>query len=282
MVHFDNLVMLHIKEIYESLTNVEKSIADFFITNRKLMDFSSKYIASMLYVSEASLSRFAQKCGYKGFREFIYDYQRELKGEKKKQDINELTKSVLNQYQILLDQSLALVNEEQMYRIATMLSEHKRIFAYGKGSSGEAAKEFSMRFMRLGLYIEAITDSHIIKMNSALVDKDVLIIGVSLSADTKEIVTGLQIAKKNGAKILLITANQSTELKKICDEILYVAGFKDLQIGTHISPQFPILVMVDIFYSYFFHHDFYIKSAKHTDTISALYGDLIEEKETGV
>ena len=60
---------------YEMFTVVEKTIADFFISNEKEMDFSSGRMAKMLHVSEASLSRFAKKMGYSGYREFIYNYQ---------------------------------------------------------------------------------------------------------------------------------------------------------------------------------------------------------------
>ena len=64
-----------IESNYDNFTVVEKTIADFFIRNRKRMDFSAKAVAEMLYVSEASLSRFAKKCGYRGYREFVYQYE---------------------------------------------------------------------------------------------------------------------------------------------------------------------------------------------------------------
>ena len=51
---------------YSSLTSVEKIIADFFITEPRISDFSSKRLKEELYVSEASLSRFAKKCGFNG------------------------------------------------------------------------------------------------------------------------------------------------------------------------------------------------------------------------
>ena len=60
-----------IKNAYPKLTSSEQAAADFFLQNREKGDFSSKAVAAKLYVSEASLSRFAQKCGFKGYREFI-------------------------------------------------------------------------------------------------------------------------------------------------------------------------------------------------------------------
>ena len=61
-----------IESYYHTFTPLERTIADFFIHNTEEQDFSSRNISGLLYISEASLSRFAQKCGFHGYREFIY------------------------------------------------------------------------------------------------------------------------------------------------------------------------------------------------------------------
>ena len=63
MSYYRKTIVPNIEAHYENLSAVEKNIADFFISNEEDMDFSSRHISSMLYVSEASLSRFAKKCG---------------------------------------------------------------------------------------------------------------------------------------------------------------------------------------------------------------------------
>ena len=47
-----------IESYYHTFTPLERTIADFFIHNTEEQDFSSKNISGLLYVSEASLSRF--------------------------------------------------------------------------------------------------------------------------------------------------------------------------------------------------------------------------------
>ena len=79
MISFQNETKQTIEASYKKMTAVERSVADFFIGNKDDMDFSSKNISRVLYVSEATLSRFSQKCGYKGYREFIFSYERDLK-----------------------------------------------------------------------------------------------------------------------------------------------------------------------------------------------------------
>ena len=67
MEYYVKSVVPIIESNYDKFTTVERNIADFFIQNRKKVDFSAKSIAERLFVSEASLSRFAKKCGYRGY-----------------------------------------------------------------------------------------------------------------------------------------------------------------------------------------------------------------------
>lgn len=263
-------IKLLMKNTYKDFTAAEKSIADFFIGNDEKVDLSSKRISTALYVSEASLSRFAQKCGFKGYREFAYEYDKYFDESNKFGRFDEVTKTVLSSYQELLDRSFDLVNENQMRHVASMLSESRCVYVYGMGSSGIAAKELKLRFMRTGMLVEAITDSHMIKMNSALVDEDMVIIAITLSGATQEILSGIQIARARGAKIVLMTASEDQSLRQLADEVLTVAGFAGLSKGTSISPQFPILVMMDIFYSYYFNNDEFFNRERHGRTLTAL------------
>ena len=67
---------------YKNFSPAEKKIADFFINNElDDIDLSAKAITQRLYVSEATLSRFAKKSGFKGYRELVFAYKNQ---EKKK------------------------------------------------------------------------------------------------------------------------------------------------------------------------------------------------------
>ena len=75
MEYYVKSVIPIIESNYDKFTTTEKTIADFFIHNQKKMDFSVNHIAELLYTSKATLTRFAQKCGYHGYKEFIYQYE---------------------------------------------------------------------------------------------------------------------------------------------------------------------------------------------------------------
>lgn len=268
MKYYKKTVVPVIESHYENLSSVERNIADFFIANQKEMDFSAKNISALLYVSEASLSRFAQKCGYKGYREFVYNYK-EAFGEGE-QHITGQMRTVFDAYQELLNKSYNLVEEKQLRRVVEIMAEKQRVFVYGKGSSGLAAREMQFRFMRLGMDMDAIDDSHMMRMNSTLVTNQSMVFGFSISGRTEEVMSSLRHAHQNGAFTVLLTANDHPQYHEFCDEVICVAARKNLDFGNLISPQFPILVLVDILYGYYQGIDSQDKLAHHEHTLAAL------------
>ena len=280
MISFQNETKQTIEASYKKMTAVERSVADFFIGNKDDMDFSSKNISRVLYVSEATLSRFSQKCGYKGYREFIFSYERDLKFEQKSEgiekDVGLFARRVQNSYQKLLQENFRILDEEQVRRVAGMLNISKRVLIFGIGNSGYAAEEFQLRFMRIGLNIEAVTDSHIMKVNSVILDENCLVIGISVSGQTDDIISSLKAAHQHGAYTLLMTARQDKSYQDFCDETLIFASMEHLEYGNIISPQFPILLVLDVLYAHYLQIDRSKKEALHEYTIQTLQPFLIK------
>lgn len=268
MREYEKSVIPFIESKYDGFTTVEKSIADFFINNRKEQDFSAQRIAGLLYTSKASLSRFAKKIGFSGYREFIYEYQASIVEEPMLAE--GYVKEILTSYQELLNKSYNLINDEQMQRVASEISKKKRVFVYGMGSSGLAAKEFESRFMRMGVDVESVTDSHMLTMNSVRLNENCLVIGISISGTTKEVITALGEAKGKGATTILVTSKNSTSFQSAFDELILVSVRENLDYGNVISPQFPVLVVMDAIYANYLQEDRKNREALYDYTLSAI------------
>ena len=271
MEYYVKSVVPIIESNYNNFTNVEKNIADFFIHNQKKIDFSAKAIAEKLYVSEASLSRFAKKCGFHGYREFVYQYKESI--VEQKESITGNSRMVLNAYQELLNKTYSLIDEAQIIRVCKYLHQASRVFVCGKGSSGLAANEMALRFMRIGIDINSISDSDLMRMQAVLQDEQNLVFAFSISGGKKDIIYFLQESHRRGAKTILITANNQPQFSEYCDEVILIPSLTHLNYGKLISPQFPILVMVDIIYSYHVEQDKLKTEYLHDNTLRALEED---------
>lgn len=244
-----------IESVYDSLTPSEKDIADFFISNSdEALDFSSKNISNLVHVSEASLTRFAKKCGFSGYREFIYDYQSKQIPENIQYQSKQI-KRVLQDYNKILDKTYSLIDVQQIERFATRLTQAKRVYIYGKGSSGLAAIEMKNRFMRMGLPIEAISDDDVMLVNHVLVDEETVVIGFSISGKKQVVLRAMEQATDKKAYTMMFTTQQNNIDETIANEIIPVASVKNLNFGNRISPQLPLLLITDIIYDYFMEVD---------------------------
>ena len=253
---------------YKNFTSVEKNIANFFRNNEEIMDFSAKSISNRLFVSEAALSRFAKKCGYRGYREFIYQYEQNLTERNLKIVGN--AGSVLNIYQELLNKTYSLIDQKQIMRISEYMADASRVFVCGKGSSGLAAMEAESRFMRIGVDIDSINDSDIMRFQTVFQNSKSMVIGISVSGMTESILYSLQQAHEKKSKTVLITAHKNGRISSYCDEIVLIPSLKYLNYGNVISPQFPILIFLDIIYSYYVSMDKRRMQVLHTSTLRAL------------
>ena len=268
MEYYVKSVVPIIESNYDKFTTVERNIADFFIQNRKKVDFSSKSISERLFVSEASLSRFAKKCGYRGYREFIYQYEETF--VEKQESITGNTRMIMNAYQELLNKTYSLVDEAQIARISRYLNQAERVFVCGTGSSGLAAREMELRFMRIGVDIDSLVERDMMRMQAVFQDRRSLVFGISISGETEGVRYLLREAHKRDAKTVMITAQNKDSYAEYCSEVLLLPSLRHLNHGNVISPQFPILVMLDLIYSYYVEQDKSKKESFHDNTLRAL------------
>lgn len=273
MEYYVKSVIQIIESNYNKLTPAEKTIADFFIHNQEKMDFSSRHIAELLYTSKPTLSRFAKKIGYHGYQEFIYQYENIF--VEKKENITGNTRMVLNAYQEMLNKTYNLVDEAQIGRIVGYLNKAERVLVCGCGSSGLSANEMEIRFMRIGIDVDSLTDSDMMKMSSVFQDRRRLVFGFSISGEREEVTYLLREAYKKGAKTVLFTTNNGEEFSEYCSEVVLLSSLRHLNHGNVISPQFPILVMLDIIYAYYVEQNKDIREEMHDSTLRAL-----EERES--
>ena len=115
MEKYAKTIIPTIEANYERYTETERHIADYFLKNDAIGDLSAEFISTELSVSPASLSRFAKKSGYQGYREFVYEYRNSY--VEKTTVEQEESRLVLDTYQSLLNKVYNLLDEAQIKRI---------------------------------------------------------------------------------------------------------------------------------------------------------------------
>ncbi|WP_173257807.1 MurR/RpiR family transcriptional regulator [Streptococcus sp. 5905] len=237
---------------FEELTELEQEIARYFLQVDTIVDdLSSQQVTQKLHVSQAALTRFAKKCGFTGYREFVFQYQHQAnKQDTHSHQHSPLTKRVLRSYSNLREQTQDLIDEEQLERVAQLIDDAERVYFFGTGSSGLIAREMKLRFMRLGVVCEALTDQDGFAWTTSIMDENCLVLGFSLSGTTQSVLDSLLDAMEMGAKTILFTSAPNKNSQAYTETVL-VASHSQSSYIQRISAQLPMLILIDLIYAYF-------------------------------
>ena len=262
--YYQNETKQNIEKNFEDMTQLEKSIGEFFIKNKSVRDFSSKGISGLLYVSEASLHRFAKKCGYKGYREFIFSYEKDIENERNnstdEKKVNQLIIKLKAAYTTLVEENFGLIKDNQIRKIATLLNSGKRVILTGSETENAVFEEYKLKYLKLGIDINTVTKKEFLEPSVDLLNKDSLVIVCDISGENDNLKTVVQKAKVKEADIVLITANEACEYADLCNEVIKLSYPKGL--ANVISMQMVILMTMDVIYSYCSANKNYFKAIK--------------------
>jgi transcriptional regulator, rpiR family (phosphosugar-binding), putative len=246
-------ILAIIESHLDKMTDLEQRIGHYFLDPNSIQeDLSSLQVAQTLHISQAALTRFAKKCGFKGYREFNFQYLQDLQKAQTESDNmqSSLSRHVLYNYNQIHQQTKELIDEEKLKRVAQIIEEADRVYFFGTGSSGLVARDMKLRFMRLGVVCEALTDQDGFAWTTSILDKNCLVIGFSLSGQTQSIIDSLIDAKNMGAKTILVTG-QPEKIQEDFTEVVPVALQSKPEFILRISAQFPMLLMIDLIYAFF-------------------------------
>lgn len=233
------------------LTDMERDIAHYFLSSEaRQHSLSSSRVTKLLHVSKAALTRFSQKCGFTGYREFVYHFNEEAKNQQQEEEHDELTLSVLQRYHHVSNVTENFVKDPQLEHVADLIDQADRVYYFGIGSSSLVAREMKLRLMRLGVAGEVVTDRDGFTWTTSILDSSCLVLGFSLSGKTNAITDSLVKAKENGAKTVLVTANPAC-VHHDFTEVVPAAPLPSNTYIDRISAVLPLLIVVDLIYTHF-------------------------------
>lgn len=218
-----------IRGYYSSFTPSEKKVANYILEGKPgTIRMTLADVAAESGVSDASVLRFCRSLGYKRWLEFKIDLTRALPipaeqilDEVKIEDSpGVLAKKVFqNSIQAIRD-TRAVLDEEQFERAIELISGAEKILIIGVGTSGPIAHEMYNRFFRLGLNCKVQTDSYLQLMESALLSSRDLVIVISQTGDSTDLLKTTALAKTKGCSVIVITGNSGSKLTRYADVVL--------------------------------------------------------------
>ncbi|MGM9960642.1 MAG: MurR/RpiR family transcriptional regulator [Allobaculum sp.] len=235
-----------IREAYDSLTNTDKTIADYILKNkRKIILMSSQALGQETKTSAAAWIRFAQHMGYKGLSALkadltIDDDDEDVMFDVLISDDDSVEVLVKKMHQLSLNNSAELyklINVDALEDVINHTIAAEKIYLLGVGGSGIVCMDFMEKLYRIGKEVIFNEDSHVLISRLAHITERDMVIAVSYSGETNIINDSVKYAKEQGAYIAAITQyNLRSTLVSLADTPLYTPVVeKELRIGSIFS-----------------------------------------------
>ena len=226
-----NSGILKINEYYKTFTKQEKKLADFLLKNiNEASVLTISELSKESGVSCSTINRFAITLGYKGFKEFIRDMYHEANSLPVQEnvyeinhenplnmDIDTVIKVVCNLNIESIRNSLMMLEETKVLKAIEAIHKAPRVVVYALSGSVAPALDLKVKFQRLGINCEVYDNPHSLILSATTLKSKDVVIALSYTGETKEILDALKYVKENGAKIIGITMVGNNSLSKICD-----------------------------------------------------------------
>ncbi|WP_026389706.1 MurR/RpiR family transcriptional regulator [[Acholeplasma] multilocale] len=220
----------------------------------QFLELSIEMIAKKVGVSVSSASRFAQKMGFKNFKElqFYVNQKNRAVGSTYAitggTTISELVDNIktYNIYSII--ESTNILDFDAIERITKKIIKSDKVMIYGTGSSALACQELDINLKKMGINSIYESDFHKILENIVLMNNDSLVIINSKSCKNREIVFLLDHCHESNIPVALITSS----VTNIIFEPDYKILFKTIdqrQRYSAISSKIAQLMISDIIFN---------------------------------
>jgi len=134
-------------------------------------------------------------------------------------------------------------------RAINAIHKAKRIDFYGVGASGLIALDAQQKFIRINKHAWAYTDPHMQITAAANLSKNDVVVVISYSGETGDIIDTVKIAKESGATIIAVTKYGMNTLAEISDIRLFLSSPETTMRSGAMGSRIAQLTIIDIIFT---------------------------------
>jgi len=226
--------LYYMRDNIDTMTKTERIIATYILKNpASIVSDTLSVFAKKIGVAEGSVINFSKMIGFSGFSEMKLNIAQcitPITTADKKNDISTISdgkafmKHMIDNVTAAFLTTYDLLDENKLNEAVDLLLNAKNIEIYGFTSSAALAYDTYYRMMKLGLPVKAVTDPLICQVSALMLNKDSVVIAISASGRTHDLIRALNVAiEHGGAKVICITSIASSPVAKMSD-ITFITG----------------------------------------------------------
>ncbi len=220
-----NRTLLRVKLLYDEMGRSEKRIADWLLAQPDgVLPLTITEFAKACQSSEATVVRFSRRLGFAGYQDFKISLAQESGAGAKvaakieeEDSCYEIFQKICNDAYLSLERTKKAIPPKRLDDAAEALANANKIVLIGLGASAAVAQDMANKLLRAGCNAIAYTDTHMQAIAVSFLGEGDVLVGISHSGASKDIVEGMRSARLGGATTICITGTERSPILKQSD-----------------------------------------------------------------
>ncbi|WP_227369935.1 MurR/RpiR family transcriptional regulator [Halomonas sp. M20] len=243
-----------IRQRLETLNRSERKVAEVILADPlTATGLSIATLAQRALVSEPTVNRFCRSFETKGYPDFKIKLAQSLAGGtpyisrnvEPEDNAASYADKIFGASIVALDDARRALDPRSIEQAVDYLIQAKQISFFGLGASGPVAQDAQHKFFRFNLPVMAYEDVLMQRMVAAASHTGDVIVIISYTGRTRELVDIAELGRNNGAVVLGITAPASP-LAAQCTETLEVVTPEDTDVYMPMTSRMIHLALIDV------------------------------------
>ena len=243
-----------IRQRLEELNRSERKVADVILADpATATSMSIARLAQAASVSEPTVNRFCRSFNAKGYPDFKIKLAQSLAGGtpyvsqavEPDDSAADYTRKIFGATMAALDEALRQTDPVRIEKVVDYLIQARQLHFFGLGASGAVAQDAQHKFFRFNMPVTAYVDVLMQRMVASSCHTGDVVVVISWTGRTRELVDIARLARENGAVVLGITA-PSSPLAAECTETLEVATPEDTDHYMPMTSRMIQLTLIDV------------------------------------
>jgi DNA-binding MurR/RpiR family transcriptional regulator len=244
-----------------SMTAADHQIAQFILDNpERMLALSSSALAEAIGRSQSSVIKFSQKLGFPGYQQLKLAVSQARAQEwqppvgvihgtiEGNDSYSTILQKMVGSKLLALRETISSNSEQTINDVLEVLLKARRIQLAGVGASSLVARDFSYKLQKLGRAVLLDNDSHIQLSHASNLTEADMLIALSYTGASIEILRIAELARQRGATVISITGMPPNPLVSLARINLYTIADEERVRSSAITSRDAQLMLTDLLF----------------------------------
>ncbi|QIK15277.1 MurR/RpiR family transcriptional regulator [Leclercia sp. 29361] len=217
-------LLLRLRQGVSGYSPTQQKLGEFVLSDpAKVLYFTITELARESETSEASVTRLCRTLGCKGYTEFKMALALDVQRDQAPVAQGDRVDEVVEESVLALRDTARLLDRDMLLQAAQALHQARSVYIYGVAASAILGDYLHYKLLRLGKPAQLLSDMHRASMSATTLGKEDLVVAISSSGSTRDLLHVVKLARKRGARVLALSNTPRSPLASISDMQLVAA-----------------------------------------------------------